>query len=85
VGVGKEDAPFREPVYVRRLYLWMSAQAPYPIVQIIYGNEEHIWRRSSGHFRSPALQTAEHEQRDSESEGIVLPGHELLHWSSVHR
>ena len=43
MGVGEEYAPRCQPVQVRRVYAPASTHAIDPVVEVIHGNEEHIW------------------------------------------
>ena len=44
VGIGKQDAPFRQPINIWGPRIRMSVKAADPIVQIIDRNEQHIRR-----------------------------------------
>ena len=44
VGVGEEQAAFREPVDVRRLHLRMTAETAHPVVHVVHDDHEDVGR-----------------------------------------
>jgi hypothetical protein len=42
VGVCERNASLREPVHVRRFDLWVPAEEPDPVVQIVYRDKQHV-------------------------------------------
>ena len=42
MGIGKENSPRGQTVNVRGLRVRMAVEAPYPIIQIVYGDEKDV-------------------------------------------
>ena len=53
MGLLKKHTPFGERVDIRCLGLWMATQASYPVIEVVYGDEQNVRLRRSLSLPSP--------------------------------
>ncbi len=42
MGLFKKDAALGKRIYIRGLGLWMATQTSDPVIEVVYGDEQHV-------------------------------------------